>query len=186
MDSINGISYYLSKCQTLSNTSQITFFLSGRQRIGALHMHCACNTVQLLRLSRLPFSWTMPATSPSWMHWLQDLGVIEQHEYESRVKKTEEIKERLVELWQCTVTFEWKNAIFVFPVLPGIAEAHVISIGIVKWFLIPYFMGNISAKKYQNVFAYVQVIAKQRWDVFLRQYIVAKRLDGWRRHLLRR
>ena len=26
MDSINGISYYLNKCQTLSNTSQMTFF----------------------------------------------------------------------------------------------------------------------------------------------------------------
>jgi len=44
MDSINGISYYLNKCQTLSNTSQMAFFLSGRQCIGA-HMHCACNTV---------------------------------------------------------------------------------------------------------------------------------------------
>ena len=26
MDSINGISYYLNKCQTLSNTSQMTFY----------------------------------------------------------------------------------------------------------------------------------------------------------------
>jgi len=39
MDSINGISYYLNKCKTLSNTSQMTFFLSGRQRIGA---HALC------------------------------------------------------------------------------------------------------------------------------------------------
>jgi len=29
-----------------------------------VHMHCACNTVQLLRRSRLPFSWTMPPNSP--------------------------------------------------------------------------------------------------------------------------
>jgi len=35
MDSINGISYCLNKCQTLSNTSHMTFFPSGRQRIGA-------------------------------------------------------------------------------------------------------------------------------------------------------
>jgi len=35
MDSINGISYYLNKCQMLSNTLQMTFILSGRQRIGA-------------------------------------------------------------------------------------------------------------------------------------------------------
>ena len=34
-DSINGTCYYLNKCQTLLNTSQMTFSLSGRQRIGA-------------------------------------------------------------------------------------------------------------------------------------------------------
>jgi len=28
MDSINGISYYLNKCQTLLDTSQMTFFSS--------------------------------------------------------------------------------------------------------------------------------------------------------------
>jgi len=39
MNSINGISYYLNKCQMLSNTSQMTFFLSGRQRISA---HALC------------------------------------------------------------------------------------------------------------------------------------------------
>jgi len=39
MDSINGISYYLNKCQTLSNTSEMTFFLSGRQCIDA---HALC------------------------------------------------------------------------------------------------------------------------------------------------
>jgi len=39
MDNINGIPYYLKKCQTLSNTSQMILFLSGRQRIGA-HVLC--------------------------------------------------------------------------------------------------------------------------------------------------
>jgi len=34
--------------------------------------------------------------------------------------------------------------------------------------LIAYFIGNISSKKYQIAFMYVKVIAKQRWDVFLR------------------
>ena len=29
-----------------------------------------------------------------------------------------------------------------------------------------YFIGNISAKKYQNAFTCVKVIANQRWDVF--------------------
>jgi len=35
-ESINEISYYLNKRYTLSNTSQMTTFLSGRQRTGAL------------------------------------------------------------------------------------------------------------------------------------------------------
>jgi len=38
-----------------------------------VHMHCACNTVQLLWCYRLPSSWTMSPTALSWMHWLQDL-----------------------------------------------------------------------------------------------------------------
>jgi len=31
-----------------------------------------------------------------------------------------------------------------------------------------YFIGNIHAKKYQNPFMSIEVIASQRWDVFLR------------------
>jgi len=49
VDAINRIwwiSYYLNKCWTLSDTSQMTIFLSERQL-------CACNTVQLLQRSRL-------------------------------------------------------------------------------------------------------------------------------------
>jgi len=34
--------------------------------------------------------------------------------------------------------------------------------------LFAYFIGNIFAKKYQNPFMYVKVIASERWDVFLR------------------
>jgi len=41
-----------------------------------------------------------------------------------------------------------ENVIFVFPVLPGTAEAQVTWGGIVKRFLIAYSIGNISAKKY--------------------------------------
>jgi len=50
--------------------------------------------------------------------------------------------------------------------LKGIAEAQVISGGIVKRRLIAYFIGNIYAKKYQNPFMCVKVIASQMWDVF--------------------
>jgi len=53
-----------------------------------------------------------------------------------------------------------------FRVLPGRAEAQVIWGGIVKRLLIAYFIGNISAKKYQNPFMCVKVIASQWWDVF--------------------
>jgi len=59
-----------------------------------------------------------------------------------------------------------KNAVVVFAVLPGSSEAQVISGGIVKRLLIAYFIGSISAKKYQNPFTHVKVIASQRWDVF--------------------
>ena len=54
-----------------------------------------------------------PNTPYSWTHWLQDLGVIQQREYESWVKKIEEIKQ-LVEFRQCTNTALGENAIFAF------------------------------------------------------------------------
>jgi len=46
MDSrpINRISYYLSKCQMLSNTSQMTFFFFQEDNA---QVHCVCNTIQL-------------------------------------------------------------------------------------------------------------------------------------------
>jgi len=54
----------------------------------------------------------------------------------------------------------------VFPILPGSAEAQVIWGGIVKHLLIAYFISNISAKKCQNPFMRVKVLASRRWDVF--------------------
>jgi len=44
MDSINGISYYLNKCYTLSNASQITIFVFQQD---SAQVHCVCNTIQL-------------------------------------------------------------------------------------------------------------------------------------------
>ena len=50
---------------------------------------------------------------------------------------------------------------------PGSAEAQIIWGGIVKRRLIAYFIGSMSAKKYQNPFSHcVKVIGSQRWDVF--------------------
>jgi len=85
---------------------------------------------------------------------------------ESWVKKIEEIKQRLVEFGHCTNNTASENAIFVFPVLPGSAETKVIWGSVVKRLLIAYFIGSISAKKYQHLFTFVKVIASQRWDVF--------------------
>jgi len=101
-----------------------------------VHMHCACNTVQLLHLSRLDFLSLKPCPQQPKMNAMTTrFRVIQQREHESWVKKTEEIKERLVEFWQCTDTaFEWKNAIFVFPILPDSAEAYIIWGGTVKHF----------------------------------------------------
>jgi len=43
-------------------------------------------------------------------------------------------------------------------------EAQVISGDIAKRLLIAYFIGKISAKRYQNPFMCVKVIASQRWE----------------------
>jgi len=53
-----------------------------------------------------------------------------------------------------------------FRVLPSSAEAQLIWCGIVKHLLIAYVIRNISAKKNQNPFMCVKVIASQRWGVF--------------------
>jgi len=39
--------------------------------------------------------------------------------------------------------------------------------------MIPYFLGNISAKTYRNRIVYAKIIASRRWDVFLRHGLVA-------------
>ena len=79
----------------------------------------------------------------------------------------------------CVTQSNWVKMWFSrFPDLPGSAEAQVTWGGIVKCLLIAYFIGNISAKKYQNPFMCVKVIASQRWDVFSRHgvYIVESKL----------
>ena len=61
---------------------------------------------------------------------------------------------------------EWKMWFSCLPILTGSAEGQVILGGIAKRLLIAYIIGNISAKKYQNPFTCIRVIASQRWDVF--------------------
>jgi len=67
---------------------------------------------------------------------------------------------------------EWKMWFSCFPILTGSAEPQVIWGGIVKRLLIAYFIGNISAKKYQNPFTCIKVIARQRWDVFFETWCI--------------
>jgi len=73
----------------------------------------------------------------------------------------------------CVTQSNWVKMWFSrFPELPGNAEAKVNWSGLVKRFLIAYLIGNICAKKYQNPFMCVKVIASQRWDVFETRCII--------------
>ena len=103
---------------------------------------------------------------------------LRQREYESWVKKTEEVKLRLVTVWQCINTASEKNAIFVFPVLPDNAEAQVTWGGVAKRLLIAYFIGHISAKKYQNPFHVCQSYSKPMVGRFLRHGVVSHKTSS--------
>ena len=115
---------------------QITFF-SFRQTahwctciVRATQSNC-CGSVDIFSLK------PCPPNSPSWMHWLQDLGshtaawvwVVSQKDWRNQGNDW-------LDSWQCTDTaFEWKNAIFMFPRFARYsAEAHIIWGGIVKCF----------------------------------------------------
>jgi len=131
MDSSNGKSYYLNECQTL-NTSHMTFFFF-QEHSALVHMHYACNTVQLLRRSRLPFSWTMPPTAPSSAHWLQDLGshtaawvwVVSQKDWRNQGATGWILAMHWYSIWVKKMRFAC------FPILPGSAEAQ--SIRYLRW-----------------------------------------------------
>jgi len=111
-------------------------------------MHCVCNTVQLLQRYRRP-SFLLnhaPNTAVAERIDYKTQGVIQQHEYELWVNKIEEIKQ-LVEFRQCTniYSIDRKRNFRVSPFY-RYTEAQVNWCGIVKCFLIAYFIGNIFAK----------------------------------------
>jgi len=67
----------------------------------------------------------------------------------------------------CVTQSNWvKKCFSCFPILTVSAKAQVIWGGMIKRLLIGYFIGNISAEKYQNPFTCIKIIASQRWDVF--------------------
>jgi len=126
-----------------------------------------CSAIDFLSLE------PCPPKAPSWTHWLQDLGS-HTAAWIWVLTESKRLKQSSSNWLNSDNTLQWvKNAIFVFPVLPGSAEAQVIWSGIVKRLLIAYFIGSTSAKKYQNPSTCVKVIACQRWDVFLRHGVVA-------------
>jgi len=63
MDSTNGIAYYLNKCQSITNTSQMTFFLPGRQHTGA-HALCTQYSPTAVALSTFFLLNHAPSNSP--------------------------------------------------------------------------------------------------------------------------
>jgi len=125
-----------------------------------VHMHCACNTVQLLWCSRLPFSWTMPPNSPVLNALITRFKELYRSMSMSRESKRLN-KSRNNYLNSGNALIQDLSEIMrfsCFPILPGSAEAQVIWGGTVKRLLIDYFIGNISTKKYQNAFTYVKVV----------------------------
>jgi len=73
------------------------------------------SSIVAAQIYELHFPWAMAPIGQSWTR-LQNLVSLQQREYAFQINKIEEIKQRLVELWQSrNTTFEWKDAIFVFP-----------------------------------------------------------------------
>jgi len=93
------------------------------------------------------YYWPLLSTDACW-------GIMKAPEHNALVKFDNALIQRV------------KSAIFVFPVLPGSAEAQVIWAGIVKCLLIPYFIGRICVKNIKDPFTCVKVIASQTVDVF--------------------
>ena len=88
MDCINGLSYYLNKCQTLSNTSQMTFYSF---RKTALWCICIVHATQSHCCGALDFLSPEPCPQQPRAFDYKTRGVIQQREYESeseRLKKS--------------------------------------------------------------------------------------------------
>jgi len=116
-------------------------------------MHCACSTELCSTLDFLCLEPCSP-TFLSWTHWLQGL---ESH-------TTASVWIMIQKDWRNQAVTGWILAMqfLFFPILPGSGEAQVIWGGIVKRLLIAYFMHNISAKKYQNLFTCVKIYSKPK------------------------
>ena len=140
-----------------------------------VHMHCACNSMQLLQRSRLPFSWTMPPTAPRWAHWLQDSGshtaawvwVVSQKDWRNQGGTSWILAMHWYSIWV-------KHAIFVFPRF----DRYCRSTSYLGWHSKAsfdcLFYRKHFCQKYQNAFTYVTVIANQWWAFFVTQCVCYK------------
>jgi len=101
-------------------------------------------------------------------HWLQDLGsytavwvrVLSQKDWRNQGATSWILAMHWCSIWVKKCDFR------VSPFCQVVQKHKLFGAGIVKRLLIACFIGNISAKKYQNTFTYVKVTANQRWDVF--------------------
>ena len=132
MDSLSGISYYLNKCWTRSNTSQMTFFLSGRQRIGA-HALCVQHSPTAAALSTSFLSNHVPQQprAEGIDYKIEGVAwgwVVSQ----KRLKKSSSnwLNSGNALIHDLSEKMRFSR----FPVLPDSAEAHVIWGGIVVFF----------------------------------------------------
>jgi len=130
-----------------------------------VHMRCACNTVQLLRRSRLPFSWTMALNSPELNTLIARLG-----------------SHTAAWLWVVSQKY-WRNqaagSILAMrfscsPFCQVVQKQYVIWGGKVKRRLIPYFISNISAKKISKCVHVCQSYRKPKVGRFLRNSVMWK------------
>ena len=114
--------------------------------------------------------WSQQARAE--LSWLKDLGRLQQREYELQVNKTEEIEQRLVELWRSSNTKLSENLRFsCLCVSTGSAEALVRWGGKIKYHLTAYSRSNISAKKLSKSLMYIEVVASQSSAVILRHSV---------------
>jgi len=111
-----------------------------------VHMHCACNTVQLL-CGALDFLSSEPCPHHPDLNALiirfresySSVWVVSQKDWRNQGATSWILAMHWYSIWVKKMRFSC------FPVLPGSAEAQVICGGTVKCLLIVYFMGNTSA-----------------------------------------
>jgi len=129
MDCINGISYNLNKCQTLSNTSQMTFFSFRKiahwctRIVRATQSNC-CGSLDFLPLKPCPPGPNSPELNALITRFRESHSSVSMSRESKRLKKSRSdwlnSGNALIQHMSKIMRFSC------FPVFPGSAEAHVI------------------------------------------------------------